>query len=78
MFEDGREVSVVLVHQLHQIVLDLDVVVGPREAQTGRGLYSTLRLMVELPDQGSQVEVHKRAFTLKRENRVVRVTGELL
>jgi hypothetical protein len=62
VFEDGREVSVILVHQLHQVVLDLDIVVGAREAQAGRGFYRALRLVVELPYQGSQVEVHRRAF----------------
>ena len=46
------------VEQLHQVVLDLDVVVGARQAEPGGALQRAARRIVQLPDQRLQVEGH--------------------
>ena len=56
----GGEIAVAPVQELHQVVLDLDVVVGAPEAEAGGGFDGGLGLVVQLPDQRAEVEVHSR------------------
>src|SRR5690606_15397343 len=58
VLQDVRAVAVRRVEQLHQVVLDLDVVVRAREAQPRRRFDRAPGLVVQLPDQRSQVHVH--------------------
>ena len=58
LLEDGGAIAIARVEQLHEIVLDLDVVVGARQTQPGCCLEGVARLVVELADQASEIHVH--------------------
>src|SRR5262249_31999230 len=50
MLEDRRKIAVRLIEQLHQVMFDLDVVMSPRQAQTGSRLQRHSRFVVALSD----------------------------
>jgi hypothetical protein len=65
VLQDGGEVAVTPVEQLHQVVLDFHVVVGTPETEARGRLDGGLGLVVQLSDEGAQVEVHTVAFALR-------------
>src|SRR4029078_10133921 len=55
LFEDAHQVGVGRLDQLEEEVLQLDVVVGARQAQSGRPFESAPRGLVEFANEGFQV-----------------------
>ena len=58
LLEDRREVAVGGVEQLHEVVLDLDVVVRAGQAQAGRRFDGAPRRVIQLADEGSEIDSH--------------------
>jgi len=56
--QDERKIAVGDVEQLDEIVLDLDVVVRAREAETRRRLDDAARGRVELADESAKINRH--------------------
>ena len=54
----AREIAVGGVEQLHEIVLDLDVVVRARETEARRRLDRAARRVIELADEGAKIDGH--------------------
>jgi len=76
------EIGVRLLEQLEQPVLDFDVIVGARDAQTHRGLQGLPGGVIEPVDQLSQIDVNHWPLPLRssatrdplaRENCVVHI-----
>src|ERR1043166_9956439 len=61
LLEHEREIGIRDVEELHEVVLDLDVVVRTRETQPSRALDGAARRGVQLTDEGPQVARHESA-----------------
>src|SRR6267154_399693 len=62
MLEDVLEVSVSDLKQFHQEVLDLNVVVGPREAKPRASFERGAGSVIELADEALQIGGHSVSF----------------
>ena len=67
--EDPRDVRVRRLEQLQQEVLDLDVVVGPRQAEPGGALEGVAAGVVQPSDQGLQIRRSWRSVPPSRSRR---------
>src|SRR5690606_40472942 len=71
LLEDQRGVGITGVEQLHEVVLDLDVVVGAGEAESGGGLDGAASRVVQLPDQPLEIDAHHTSPGMGRNVRTV-------
>src|SRR5262249_53809306 len=66
VFGDGHEIAITLIEQLEQIMLNLDVIVRPRETESRGGLQRATRGGIELADEGSQIDSHAASCASER------------
>ena len=61
LLENRRDVAVGIVEQLHQIMLNLDVIVRARQAEARRGFHGAPSRVIQLADEGSEIDSHCNA-----------------
>ena len=64
LLQDERDIAVLALQQLQQEVLHFHVIVGTGQTEPGRGFQSTTGGMVQLSNQGFQVQAHRRRSVL--------------
>jgi hypothetical protein len=66
VLEDAGEVRLLRLAELEQVVLDVDVVVGARQAEPGRRFERVAAGVVEPSDERLEVGGHARVMLVRR------------